>query len=289
MNLRKINFKHILVIAVIFLMAGFFYKKSPSVSSDTKIGSVTKGDLIQRVTIAGVVVPQRRTVIVAPFNGYVKKIFVKVGDIVKAGDPLVSVVQTLQSSEDVFPMRAPFPGKVVAIQKTEGENVKADDTKEFILKIDDMSHVFVEANAAEIDRVKIAIDQEAIVKASAILSRAYKGVIRNLDLSAKETERWSRSSQVEFPIRLEVVDPDDQLYSGMSVVMDIVTAKKEKVLLLRHEFIRKDADKYYVILQSGKRKDIEVGLQNEEAFEITSGVSEGEKIRQVDFSSIISE
>lgn len=266
-----------------------YFRSSNSVSgSKSGYGTVIKQDIMQRVTIAGTVTPLKKTIVTAPYNGYVKKLFVKIGDKVKQGDPIVSVVQSLQASDSSFPLRSPLSGVVVQIEKSEGEYVKEGDPKEFILRIDDTSKLYVVANAPEIDRVKVKAGQDAIINASAILSRKYKGVIRDLSLAAREKDQWSRSQVVEFPIRIEITDSDETIKSGMSVVIDVITAKKENVLTLRHEFIRRENEKHFVVLASGKRKDIQVGIQNEEGFEIVSGLQEGERIKQIDFSEMIS-
>ena len=266
----------------------FFFRGGGSSSAKGKdgYGLVIKQDIMQRVTIAGTVTPLKKTIITAPYNGYVKKLFVKVGDKVNQGDPIVSVVQSLQSGDNPFPLRSPLTGTVVQIEKSEGEFVKEGDPKEFILRIDDSSKLYVIANAPEIDRVKVKAGQEAIIKASAILNRKYKGIIRELALAAREKEQWSRSQVVDFPIRIEIIDNDETIKAGMSVVIDVITAKKENVLTLRHEFIRRDNEKYFVVLSSGKRQDIAVGIQNEDGFEILSGLAEGDKIKQIDFSDL---
>lgn len=256
-------------------------------SKDTLLGAVEKKDLIQRVTIAGYVTPARKTIVTAPYTGYVQNILVKQGQMVKKGDPLVKVSQDLQSQEPIFPLRAPFSGIVVHVNKAEGEYVREKDLTDYILRIDDMSKLFIMADAAEIDRAKIKLNQEALVKASAILDRTYKAAIRDLSLAARD--RTSGRSQVEFPIRLEVLDPDEKLRPGMSVIMDIITDKRDNVLTLRHEFLYRDGNRYYVITENGERKDVKVGMQNEEASEITDGISEGEKTRQVDFASLKTE
>lgn len=285
------NLSSRIYIAALFIVVtlGLVIFKFSSVSNSKgeDVGLVKRQDLIQRVTIAGAVTPFKKTLVITPFNGYVKKLFVQVGDRVKQGDPLVSIVQSLQSGDGSFPLRSPLDGIIVQIGKTEGEFVKDGDPKEFILRIDDNRKYFAHADAAEIDRVKLKIGQEAIIRVSAILDRAYKGVIRELSLAAKEKDQWGRSSQsVEFTIKIEITDSDEKLNSGMSVVVDVITARKEKVLMLRHEFIRREGDKYFIIMNSGERRDIQVGLQNEEGFEIISGVKEGEEVKQVDFTEL---
>ena len=283
------NKKYILLSLLVFIILGAvaIISMSTTKTKNLDIGTVVKQDLIQRVTIAGTVTPFKKTLVITPYNGYVKKLFVKVGDRVKQGDPLVSVVQSLQNGDGSFPLRSPLDGVIVQVGKSEGEFVKDGDPAEYILRIDDNSKYFILADAAEIDRVKLKSGQEAIIRASAILDRTYKGIIRELSLAAKEKDQWGRSSQsVEFSIKIEIIDSDEKLKSGMSVVIDIITAKKENVLTLRHEFIRRDKEQYFVILKSNSRKNIQVGVQNEEGFEIISGLNEGEEIKQVDFTEL---
>ncbi len=283
--------KKLIIVFLLILSAGlvyFFYNiNSNKVSSSKNIfGEVLKQNLIQRVTIAGAVMPIRKTIITAPYNGYVKKLFVTIGEQVKIGDSLVSVVQSLQSNDNIFPLRSPLNGTVVQIAKNEGEFVRVEDPKEFILRIDDLSKLFILANVPEIDRVKLKAGQEVIIKASAILNKTYKGIIRELSLAAKEKDQWSRSQVVEFPIKIEITERDENIKPGMSVVIDVITERKDNILTLRHEYIQRENENYYVILADGSRKDIKVGIQNEDGFEILSGLKEGEKIKLVDFANI---
>jgi multidrug efflux pump subunit AcrA (membrane-fusion protein) len=270
-------------LVTIAAIAALFWLMRGQVEEERSFGKVERKDLIQRVTIAGTVSPQRRTLVTAPYEGYVKQVFVSVGDHVKAGQPLVSVTQSLQSAEPVFPLRAPYAGTVMHVQKKEGENVKAGDTNEYLMRIDDLSKLFVDATAPEIDRTKLKKGQETVIKASAVLDRSYKGVITELSLAPKGTQ----GNQQEYPVRIEVLDNDKYLGSGMSVVVDIITDKREKVLTLRHEFVQRDEDSaYFIRTKEGEKRPIKVGMQNEEAFEITEGVTEGLEVQQMDFSTL---
>lgn len=274
----------ILIVAVTTVYFTFF--KNESKKNRMGVGKATRQDFVQRVTIGGTVVPLRKTIITSPYNGYIKKVYVKVGQEVKPNDALVSIVQSLQSPENVFPMRTPFSGVVVQIPKSEGEFVKEGDTTSYIMRIDDRSKLYVLASTPEVDRARVKEGQEAIVKASAILDRSYKGVIRELALAANEQEMWSRSQVIEYPIKIELLDFDEQIKSGMSVLIDVITNKKSGVVFLRHEFINRENEQYYVVLKNGKRKDVKLGLQNDEGFEVIEGLSEGDEVRQVDFTQI---
>ena len=275
------------VLVIVIIAISILKSEILSSHQDVRIGKVVQETLIQRVTIAGSVESNLNTVVTAPYDGYVKKIYVKLGEQIRSGDPMVSVAQSLQAVENVFPIRAPFSGTVTQIMKSEGQFVKQSDSKEFILRIDDLSKMYINANAPEIDVVKIQLGLETVIKISAVLSRNYKGIVREISLAATPKEQWGSRSQVDYLIKIEILDADFKLKPGMTAVVDIITSKKDNVLTLGHEFIQKENDNYFVILKDGSRRNIKVGLQNETAFEITDGLSESQDVQQVDFLKLI--
>lgn len=273
--------------AIVVLAIGYYFKqKSTTQAGAVQTFKVQKGELLQRVTIAGVIEALKTTVVTAPYDGYVQKIFVKIGDKVKEGDPLVSITQSLQATESVYPIRAPFAGTIVQVLKTEGQFVKQGDTKDFLIRLDDISKLYVNASVPEIDIVKIKKGQEAIVKASPILDRSYKGTVKDISLAATLQESYNNRSQAEYLVKLEILDIDEQLKPGMSTVLDIIPAKKSDILTVPHEYIDKQGEKYFVTTKDGTQKEIQVGMQNESIVEIISGLKEGEEITQVDFINL---
>ena len=275
---------------VVILIGGVgFYlvklKFSPQKTENEYV--VKRADLIQRVTFGGTIEPLRKSTIMPPYKGYVGHIFVKVGDKVKLGDPLVTVTESLQSKFQPFPLRSPINGVVTQIEKREGEATRDTEAKDFIMRIEDTSKLFVVAAVPEIDRAKIKIGFKADIKAVALGDKKYHGILRELALAAKDQQNsWSGRSQVEFNVRAEVIDADESLISGMSILMDVVTDTHEKVLLVGHEYLSKEADKNFVTTSSGITKEVTLGLQNEESFEVLSGIVEGEILRPVDFSAL---
>ncbi len=275
-----------IALALILVVAAAWIFFSNGADKKTRFGKPITQDLIQRITIAGTVVPFRKTTIAAPFEGYVRKIFVKIGDTVKPGDPIVSIVQSLQAAEPVFPLRSPFGGLVMQIEKAEGEYVKQGDPKDFIVRIDDLSHLYVFARVPEIDVLKLKYEQEAIIKASAILDHTYKGKVVDISQAARQTDDWQRAN-VEFNVKIEITDSDARIKPGMSCVLDIISNKKEKVLTLRHEYVYKDNEGPFVFTKKGQKKRIRTGLQNEEMLEVLEGLSEQDEVEQVDFARLV--
>lgn len=155
-----------------------------------------------------------------------------------------------------------------------------------MIRIDDLSRLFVEATAPEIEVDKLKIGQAVVIKAPALLGKSYQGKIKNISLAAKEQGEMDRS-KVEFSVTIEVLDSDTRLKPGMSVIVDVITHQLDHVLVLRHEFIQKEGDQYFVTLQNGTKRKIEVGIQNDEVFEIRKGLKDGEKVQQTDFLSML--
>lgn len=272
----------ILILVIIIAAIGYWLVSRKSAQA-VNLGSVTKADVIQRVTVAGAIAPNKRSIITAPFKGYVQKLYVKLGQEVKEGQPLFSLSESLVSPENNHPIRAPFSGTVVQVLKSEGEYVKDNDLADFVLRVDDFSKFFVLAEAPEIESIRLKEGQEALIRAAAVIDRSYKGVVREISLAAKTEEKWSRSQQVIFQIKIEVSDADQRLRSGMSVLVDVVAEKRSNVLSLQNDYINKEKDEYFVMTPDNQRKVIKIGLRNESITEILDGLTENEKVQAVDF------
>ncbi len=268
------------------LVSGFSSCASKN-ADERPLGEVKRGELIQRVTVSGRIIPRRKSLVTAPYAGYVRKLYVKIGDRVHEGDPLVSVTQSLRSQEEVHPLRAPFTGVVVQVLKSEGEYLPAgtggsDNTASTILRVDDLSQLQVEASAPELDFPKLREGQPVSIRATAVQEQSFKGKVLSISLASKEGTGWERS-RVEFPFSIEVLDQDPRLKPGMSVIVDIEAKKFPGVLMLKHEFVEKAGEKYFVTLEAGGKRDVKVGTQNEEVFEIQNGLKEGDRVRPVVF------
>jgi multidrug efflux pump subunit AcrA (membrane-fusion protein) len=266
------------------LWFGLKWYVSKDVKTNQKLGEVKRGDLLQRVTISGFIVPKRRLTVTPTYEGYIRQIYVKQGQNVKAGDPLVRISTSAASDDGAFPQRAQFPGRIVFVGKFEGEFVEKKSDS-IIMRVDDLSQMFVVSDAPELDAVKLKMGQSVVIKPSALIDKTYNGRITDIAQSSNSQDRWERS-KVEFNLRTLITDADERLRSGMSVTVHVIVGEARNVLLLSQEFVKPKGDKLYAILENGEEREIEVGLRNEEAFEIKSGLKEGDKVKQIDFLAL---
>jgi multidrug efflux pump subunit AcrA (membrane-fusion protein) len=280
---KKLKTYFALVLAVGVALSGYFIFRPQTPDPTKRIGTAVRDKIIQRVTLAGNIEPNRTTSLVPPYEGYIQKLYVRLGQKVNKGEPMVTIAQSLNSSEETFPIRAPFSGTIVQLLKTEGQQVKPGDSKDPILRLDDLSKLFIHANAPEIDIVKVKKGQKIDIRASAILTRHYEGIVREISLAATSREQWGSRSQIEYLVKMEITNPDALLKPGMSCLIDIVTNEKPNAIALPHEFIHLDGENPFVVLKDGKKVQVKLGLQNEMNSEITEGISEGAQVRQVDF------
>jgi len=278
-----------IIIATILIVGGWqlWQKQSRFAASphSTPLYKVRRGNVVNKATAPGYIVPYRESIIAAPYNGYVKKIYVHTGEVVKKNAPLVTVVQVLQSNEKVYPIRAPYQGVVVLINKAEGDYVTggAGQGSHFILKISDLSRLYVFAEIAERDISKIKKGQKVIIKPSSVTNKRYKGVVETVALAPKPQKGYGSNKQIVFPVKISVVDPDMHLYSGMSVITDIIINSKKDVIVVPHEYLRHNSAGYYVVLSDNTQLPVKVGIETPRYVEITQGLKEGEELKQIDY------
>lgn len=249
-------------------------------------GVVRKGDLRQVVTLTGRAESKRTTQISPPYNGYVKRLFVKVGEHVSFGAPLVTLAQSLTVAEESFPIRAPFEGTITQINKTQGQYTIANSATDFILRMDDLTERFVSADVPEVDRLQVRVGAKGVVRISAISDQVFDALVEEVAEAPVVKNEWGARSQVEYQAKMKVLNSTDAIKPGMTAIVDLTVNERKGVLLLEHQYFSKEQGHYSVTLKNGEKREVTLGLKGDDAIEILSGLNEGDEVQTVDFEAL---
>ncbi|WHN64747.1 HlyD family efflux transporter periplasmic adaptor subunit [Cysteiniphilum sp. QT6929] len=286
----------ITIIILIALGYGLYYyfavkTSQPLATADTPY-TVSKKTLINKISASGVISANKETVVAAPYAGYIQKIYVNLGQHVVQGDPLVSIVSSLQSPEKVYPIRAPYAGTVVYIKKSEGEYVTqgsgSTQNSDFILKVDDLSKLYVTADIAESNILQMKKGLKVMIKASANNNTSFDGVITSVALAPSPNNSgtsFNSTQQTTYPIRVLITTKNADLLPGMNVVCDIYIDEKQDVIALPKQYIRIQDGHNYVKLSNGKMQEVSLGIQTTQDVEITKGLTVGDQVEPINYFS----
>lgn len=275
--MSKRTFIYFLLIALIGCT-----KKDPLMSG-LKPEAVKKRDLYQRVTMSGTVESSRQQMVLAPYDGNIKKIYVKIGEKVKVGDPLVSIESNASLGSN-FPLRANFPGTVTQIGVREGEYVKGKDDTKVLVRLDDLSQLYIKAKISEADYPKLKLEQKADISVQALPRLRLKGVVTGISLAPESgSGSWRRGNDaIEYPVELKIIEAPQELKPGMSTIIDVVTSEKKGALSIPHEYIQRKGREFALETLDGKTLKPEIGLQTDQYIEVLN-VPEGTVIKPIDF------
>ncbi|HWQ75884.1 MAG TPA: efflux RND transporter periplasmic adaptor subunit [Syntrophomonas sp.] len=169
---------------------------------------------------------------------------------------------------------SPISGTVIAVSVTEGEEVTENQSNLVTISCIDTLQVTIPVD--ELDILKVAVGQSARVTSDAI-----EGTTFTAKVSEIAGEGTVTSGVSTFDVLLLLDDPGN-LKAGMNVNAEILINSKNNVLQVPVQALIERSDKKYVKLQTNNSKEtlteVQVGLTTADMAEITSGLSEGDKI-----------
>ena len=177
----------------------------------------------------------QKTLLYAPIGGTVTRQDAKIGEIVSAQTPLVSIINT-----SLFEIEAYIP--------------EVDIAK---VKIGDMARVTLDAYGND--------------------------VFFNAEMAAVDPAETIIEGVPTYKTTLHFLKPDVRVKSGMTANVDILTAKKEKVLLIPiRALIRRGSEHFVNVFGADgklKERDVQPGLRGSDGnIEILAGLKEGELV-----------
>lgn len=171
---------------------------------------------------------------------------------------------------------APVDGIIADTFKEEGENASLGEK---IVSMIAGSGFEVEVDIPESDIAKVKVNDSCDITLDAFsLDQIFKGSVISIYPAEKIIE-----GVVYYKAKIIFIDQDSGIKSGMTANVDILTDKKENVLVIPIRFIKETGGKSLVkILMSDgttKEKEIKKGMRGEGGeVEVVEGLKEGEKL-----------
>lgn len=180
---------------------------------------------------------------------------------------------------------APISGKVIKKNVKAGE--KLDTSRETVMAvIENQSSLVFNINVNELNITKVFVGQEVNITIDALEGEKFTGYVDKINTSAT-----INNGITTYPVRIVIENPDtERMLTGMNARATIVIAEKKSVLRIptycveRGNYVNVAKNKDDVI---GKKKQIEIGLNDGEYVEVISGLSENDYIifTQTDYES----
>ncbi|MFP4020493.1 MAG: efflux RND transporter periplasmic adaptor subunit [Halanaerobium sp.] len=164
---------------------------------------------------------------------------------------------------------APISGIVAELKAQEGEMVP----EEQVAIVTDISEIELTAYVNEVNINDLKEGEKANISFKSI-DREFEGVIESISPRTEE----GRNS---YPVKIIVDNPEHVIKAGMNAQVDLQTARAEDVVLVEQSAVVEEDDKHYVFVVDDsevEKREIELGLENEELAEINSGLEAEEEV-----------
>lgn len=186
------------------------------------------------------------------------------------GQATAAYKQAVQALEDTV-VRAPIDGFVTALNIEVGEmssNMQAPIT------ISNLNKVYVKINVTENLINKIKSGDKVTANFSALNNKEFIGTISTITPAANSTTQL-------FDVNIEIDNKDNEIKSGMFANVKFSTNIKKNALIVKSEAVLQKEDKNIVYIVKDNKtieKQVSIGIDNGDFAEITSGLSQGDKV-----------
>ncbi|MBZ9577722.1 efflux RND transporter periplasmic adaptor subunit [Patescibacteria group bacterium] len=164
-------------------------------------------------------------------------------------------------------------GQIIKINKREGEVVQPTDSVISFLSVGPFQ---IEVDIYEEDIVDVKVNNPVEITLAAFSDEILKGRVISIDPAEKLI-----GGIVYYGITIDFEETKEGIKPGMTADIIIESDKKENVLVIPKRAVKKmDGKKIVQVFKDGevKEREIEIGLEGDEFFEIISGLSEGEEV-----------
>jgi len=172
---------------------------------------------------------------------------------------------------------APFDGYITEVSTEIGEWIAPSFPGIIIppcLEIIDTSEIYVSAPIDEMDSKKVKLGDEVKITVDSIPSKTFIGKVSKIGVYVQDIMEQNRTVEVEVNFDMEGFSA----LPGTSADVEIITTKKENVLIIPTSSITKEENVFSIKDGKAVLKKIKIGLQNFSLTEVAEGLEEGDLI-----------
>ncbi len=229
--------------------------------------TATRGTISNSLSFSGSIAVKNSETLSSEGAGTVRKLYVGETDSVQAGDRLVR----LSTGET---LKAGFDGQVNQLSVELGDEVAANAT---IIQIVDFEHLQVSFRVDEYDISSVSVGTECVVKVTA-LGQSFNSTVAHINRISS-----SSGSTAYYTVTADVSVPESVL-PGMQATVTIPEEEAADAVILNKSALSFDRqNSAYVLTKDEETGDmvqtpVEIGVDNDNYVEITSGLAEGDTV-----------
>lgn len=175
-------------------------------------------------------------------------------------------IAAAEATLSLIRLEAPFSGTITDVQTKPGDQANPG---QYAFRLDDLAHLLVDVSVSEVDINRIQVGQPVVLTFDAILNKEYQGTI--IDVGQVGTVA---QGVVEFPVTVELTNPDKDVKPGMTAAVNVVVDKLEDVVLVPNRAVRLlDGKRVVYVLDGGtlEPREIVLGASSETMSEVRDG------------------
>lgn len=209
---------------------------------------------------------------------------------VSAKDNYIEAVESAQADLDAvrktaedYVITSPVSGVILEKYYKSGDTFGNDDNNRNLMVVADMSTMVFTINVDELDISNISEGQSVTVMADALPGEIIEGVVTTVSKIGN-----AENGVTGYPVEVTIYSPGN-LMSGMNVTAEIRVGSVADAILAPASAVFLIDGMYYATIvtpaeeeggaETEEQVNIEVGLHNNEFYEIKSGLNEGDVVR----------
>lgn len=237
-----------------------------------------------------------KPLMVSAYGGQIRSVAAKVGQMVEddeilahftwTGTPLyidnASVLRdyavaqasldAVRAKMDALTVVAPCDGTVASVDVDVDGEVKSGARLMTLVEDAGMNIVLA---VDELDIPQVCAEQRVTLSVDALEELTIEGAVEKIAPIGD-----TQTGVTTFDVYIRAEEIDERVLGGMNVTGEITTQTAEDALLVPTDALRKDEQGYYVTMESGERREIEIGIMSVEWTQVLSGLSMGETVVQ---------